>query len=299
MNHSRTIIKRRYVGPLVTEMEAESLAPGRALRIPGWQVPAPCEAHPAGASGASAPEGRVLRGAQARAAAAPYVMADLDIEPDFPLPEPGVYETPASLSDPAPDAGPDPARYGKLEAAWQARLEEAVERTRAEAYEEGYEQGYVAAEAALQASFDQRKAMVEDDVARLQAAWKEAMKKSEPLLASLAFEVAKQVLDAPLPQDVRAVSGQALAQAIEQFGEEAIIEVSLHPDDLSRLQAYGLTDDLEAMHSGVRWDPNPDVQMGDWIVQTPDAAIRRLKDELLNQLKSRLGLLAVMKKRDS
>ena len=39
--------------------------------------------------------------------------------------------------------------------------------------------------------------------------------------------------------------------------------------------------------------------MGDWIAQSPDAAIRRLKDEMLSQLKSRLGLLAVMKNRDS
>ena len=36
--------------------------------------------------------------------------------------------------------------------------------------------------------------MLEEDVARLQAAWKETMKKSEPLLASLAFEMVKQVL---------------------------------------------------------------------------------------------------------
>ena len=151
----------------------------------------------------------------------------------------------------------------------------------------------------MQASFEQRTAMLEEDVARLQAAWKDFMKKSGPLLASLAFEMVKQVLDTPLPQDVRAVSGKALAQALEQFGEDTPIEISLHPDDLTRLQAYGLTDDLQAMHSGIRWVPNPDISMGDWIAHSPDAAIRRIKDDMLNQLKSRLGLLAVMKSRDS
>ena len=294
-----TIIKQRDIGHLVTEMEAGSPAQERPLRIPGWLVDVSRDLHPDDAS--STTVGVILRGEQACAAVAPYVMAELDIEPDFPLPEiePVVDERPAPLPTPEALPEPEPVRYDELEAEWQARLEEAVERARAEAYEEGYEQGYVAAEAALQASFDQRKAALEEDVARLQAAWKEAMKKSEPLLASLAFEVVKQLLDAPLPQDVRAVSAQALAQAIEQFGEETPIEIMLHPDDLSRLQAYGLTDDLEAIHSGIRWDPNPDIPMGDWIAQSPDAAIRRLKDDMLTQLKSRLGLLAVMKKRES
>lgn len=294
------IVKRRDVEHLATEMETTVPSQERALRIPGWQVHAMLAAgFDADDAATSTTSGVILRGAQAREAVTPYVMDELDIEPDFPLPEPDPYEMSPALPDPEPLAEPEPARYDELEAAWQARLEEAVERTRAEAYEEGYEQGYVAAEAALQASFDQRKADLEEDVARLQAAWKEAMKKSEPLLASLAFEVVKQLLDAPLPQDVRAVSGQALAQAIEQLGEETPIEISLHPDDFSRLQAYGLTDDLEAMHSGIRWDPNPDIEMGDWIAQSPDAAIRRLKDDMLNQLKSRLGLLAVMKKQES
>ena len=295
MERTKTIIKRHDVGHLVTRVETGPPVEERAVRIPGWKVHALREAPPGDELASSATVGRILRGAQACLAVAPYMMDDLDIEPDFPLPEvePVVDETPALLPE------PDPVRYDELEAEWQARLEEAVERARAEAYEEGYEQGYVAAEAALQASFDQRKAMLEEDVARLQAAWKEAMKKSEPLLVSLAFEMVKQLLDAPLPQDVRAVSGKVLAQALEQFGKDTPIEISLHPDDLSRLQASGLTDDLEAMHSGIRWDPNPDISMGDWIAQSPDAAIRRLKDDMLNQLKSRLGLPAVMKSRDS
>ena len=269
--------------------EAGDLAPGmkqprrirsRAVRVEHLEHE---EAPPFKLSG-------ILKGQHARVAAAPYEVATVEFVPDFPLPD--IEKADAEEQEKA--RSPD-----ELEAAWQARLEEAVERARDEAYKEGYEQGYVAAEAALQASFEQRTATLEEDVARLQAAWKDFMKKSEPLLASLAFEVVKQLLDAPLPQDVRAVSGKVLAQALEHFGEDTPIEITLHPDDLSRLQAYGLTDDLEAMHSGVRWDPNPDIPMGDWIVQSPDAAIRRLKDEMLSQLKSRLGLLAVMKNRDS
>lgn len=299
MERTKTIIKRHEVGHRVTKVETGPPAEELAVRIPGWKVQPTREAPPVDELVSSTMVGVVLRSAQARLAV-PYMMDDLDIEPDFPLPElePLVDETPEPLAEPEPLPEPD-LRYDELEAEWQARLEEAVEGARAEAYKEGYEQGYVAAEAALQASFDQRKAMLEEDVARLQAAWKETMKKSEPLLASLAFEMVKQLLDAPLPQDVRAVSGKVLAQALEQFGEDTPIEISLHPDDLTRLQAYGLTDDLQAMHSGIRWVPNPDISMGDWIAQSPDAAIRRIKDDMLNQLKSRLGLLAVMKSRDS
>lgn len=301
MERIKSIIKRHEVGGGVTVMDTAVPVEERLLRIPGWQVHTLPTLLPDDHAESPDVVGRILRGAQAQAIVEPYVMYDLDIAPTFPLPEvePVVVEMPEALADPEPLPEPDPVPFDELEAQWQARLEEAVERAQTEAYEEGYEQGYVAAEAALQASFDQRKSVLEEDIARLQAAWKEAMKKSEPLLASLAFEMVNQLLEAPLPQDVRAVSSLALAQAIEQFGEDALIEITLHPDDLSRLQAYGLTDDLHALHSGIRWDPNPDIPIGDWIAQSPEAAIRRLKDEMLNQLKSRLGQLAVMKNRDS
>ncbi len=297
MNHSGSIIKQRTVASVLSEGEGHTPEREHPLRVRGGRIRAQHVAPAPHEQAQPYKRNRILRGIQARFAAVPYAMADLELEPDFPLHEvePVVAETPEPLPDPEPLPEPDPVRYDELEAQWQVRLDEAVERARAEAYEEGY----VAAEAALQASFDQRKAAMEEDVARLQAAWKEAMKKSEPLLASLAFEMVNQLLEAPLPQDVRAVSALALAQAIEQFGEDSPIEITLHPDDLSRLQAYGLTDDLHALHSGIRWDPNPDMSIGDWIAQSPEAAIRRLKDEMLNQLKSRLGLLAVMKNRDS
>jgi len=287
MDRSTSILKQGAFAHRPSE--AGDLAPGlkqplrirsRAVRVEHLEHE---EAPPFKLSG-------ILKGQHARVPAAPYAVATVEFVPDFPLPD---------IEQAGAEEQEEARSRDELEAAWQARLEEAVERARAEAYKEGYEQGYVAAEAALQASFEQRTAMLEEDVARLQAAWKDFMKKSEPLLVSLAFEMVKQVLDTPLPQDVRAVSGKALAQALEQFGEDTPIEISLHPDDLSRLQAYGLTDDLQAMHSGIRWDPNPDISMGDWIAQSPDAAIRRLKDDMLNQLKSRLGLLAVMKSRDS
>ena len=301
MEHKRTIIKGRGVTVDLSKGAGESPAEERPLRIPAARVQkqhlVPCaEQEPEDSFRLTG----ILRGGEAPAPVIPYEMIDLSLEPDFPLPERELTapeeSEPAAL---APDDEPDLEQYRFLEAEWQNRLEEAVEGARKGAYEEGYEEGYVAAEAALQASFDQRKVELEKDVARLQAAWQEFLKKSEPLMASLAFEIVRQLLDAPLPQDVKAVSAQALSQALVQFGEETPIEITLHPDDYSRLQAYGLTDDLEALHSSIRWNTRETLAMGDWIVQSPDSAIRRLKEEMLGHLRSRLGLLAVMKARDS
>ena len=297
MEFKRTIIKGRAVTVDVSKGAGEPPAEERPLRIPAGQAQHLVTLAEEELEDAFRLRG-ILRGGEAPAPVVRYEMADLSLEPDFPLPEPAPTAMPeptAPVVDEEPDLEQDPF----LEAEWQQRLEEAVEQARKEAYEEGYEEGYVAAEAALQASFDQRKVELEKDVARLQAAWREFLKKSEPLMASLAFEIVRQLLGAPLPQDVKAVSVQALSNALDQFGEDTPIEITLHPDDYSRLQAYGLTDDLEALHSSIRWNAEETIAMGDWIVQSPDSAIRRLKEEMLGHLKSRLGLLAIMKARDS
>ncbi len=237
----------------------------------------------------------ILRG-DAQAAVEPYVMADLTLEPAFPLPAP--VQEPVAEEEPEKPEAPTPEALQQINAAWERRLEEAVGHARTEAYEEGYEQGYVAAEAALQGSFDQRRGELEKDVAHLQDAWQTFLKKSEPLMASLAFDIVRQLLNAPLPQDVRAVSAEALSQALDEFGKDIPIDVTLNPDDHARLQAYGLIDDLEAAHSSIRWTPDASIAVGDWIIQSPEAALRRLKEEMLNHLQSRLGLMAVMKSRD-
>ncbi|MFQ5571123.1 MAG: hypothetical protein ACE5G0_15695, partial [Rhodothermales bacterium] len=74
-------------------------------------------------------------------------------------------------------------------------------------------------------------------------------------------------------------------------------EITLNPEDYTRLEAYGIVEDLNAMHDDLRWTTSEKMKTGDWVVQTPDAAVRRLKEELVSQLRSRLGLLAVMKNR--
>ena len=117
MERNQTIIKRHEVGHLVTTVETGPPAEELALRIPGWKVQATHEAPPVDELESAAMVGVILRSAQARLAVVPYMMADLDIEPDFPLPErePLVDETLAPLPEPEPLPEPD-LRYDELEA---------------------------------------------------------------------------------------------------------------------------------------------------------------------------------------
>lgn len=207
MEASRTVIKRTAIRGTVSRVEGEGFAEAMPVRIGAERVQKQAGAWAAEEAHEEAEWRGVLRGGATSASIEPYVMMELDLAPAFPLPE----VEPQPLDAPEPEPEPDRAT---VEAAWQARLDEAVAHARAEAYEEGY----VAAEAALQASFEQRQADLHADAERLQATWKDFLKKTEPLMVSLAFEVARQLLEAPLPQDVRAVSAQALAQAIDQFG---------------------------------------------------------------------------------
>jgi len=286
------IIKRDALGPYrPAKVDDEAPAPKRRLRIPTREVQM---TRPSSDDDdlSIARTGRVLRRADAQRAAVRYEMVDFEHEPYRPF-----RRTKRGFEEPEPE-GP-PISHEALEAAWQVRLSEEVARARAEAYETGYAEGHAAAEAVLQAAFEQQTAQLEADRAQLQVAWQAFVKRSEPLLASLAFDVAGQLLDAPLPQDVRAVSAQALGQAFEAFGNAIPLEITLHPDDYARLQTYGLMDDLAAGHSGLRWNSDPKLAQGDWIVQSPDGAIRRLKEELLAQLKSRFGLSTALKHRDT
>lgn len=232
-----------------------------------------------------APRGRVLRDVAARPYAwEPFVAAPVPVEEER---EP----------EPSAEALNEARLRAEWEAAWQERHEAALAEARETAYEAGHAEGRAAAEEALHAELEAERATLIETGLRLQTMWQDYVAKCEPLLASLAFEVARQLLAAPLPQDVRAVTTQALARALQDLAESPSVEVTLHPEDLDRLSAYGYLDDLGATHEGLRWKADARLEPGDWVVQTPDAAIRHLKDELLNHLQSRFGLLTALQKR--
>ncbi|RMH49066.1 MAG: hypothetical protein D6685_19685, partial [Bacteroidetes bacterium] len=167
---------------------------------------------------------------------------------------------------------------------WEARLTEAVARARRDGYRDGYEAG----EQAVQAEVDATMHTFLEAAGQFSHALQAYIRQTEPLLADLALAVAETVLDAPLPTHIKSVSTKALSNAIEQLAADPPVDVSLHPVDFLHLQETGLIDQLRATHERLRWHPDSTLKQGDWMVQSPKGAIRRLQDELLDTLRRRL-----------
>ncbi|WP_457651526.1 hypothetical protein [Rhodocaloribacter sp.] len=227
----------------------------------------------------------VVRRNEAALLAEAFELPALAPEPAFPLaaPEP----EPEEPVEPPPPPPVDPeALKAEWDAMWEARMAEAVERAR----EEGREAGRAEAEEAMRAEVEAAKAAFVEDAARLRDAWRAFMEKTEPLLAHLAFTTARAILDAPLPSDVKDFATRTLSRAVDRLAGEAPLRISLHPVDLLRLRESGLADELSEAHPGLEWDSDERLKEGDWIVQSPAAMIRHVKDELLDTLRARLGL---------
>lgn len=205
--------------------------------------------------------------------------------PDYPLsqePERTPEDEPADEGD---DASPDiDALKAEWDAAWETRLEEAVE----EARQAGFEQGSEAAQHAIQAEVDATMQTFLEAAGQFTGALQAYIARCEPLLADLAFQVAETLLDAPLPTHIKSVSSKTLSQAIEHLAADPPVDIALHPVDFLHLQETGLIDQLQATHERLRWHPDSKLKQGDWTVQSPQGAIRRLQDELMATLRQRL-----------
>ncbi len=173
-----------------------------------------------------------------------------------------------------------------IEAEWQKRLQEATARARAE----GETVGRHAAEAEWAPRLQALQEQLALELERLRRAWAEYTRQLEPMLVELAIEVAETLLDAPLPESIKGISARALTEAIEQLAREAPLEISMHPVDFLRLQEQGVISQLESRHPELHWDLNPGLNEGDWIVQTPAAMQRRIRQEMLQRLRQQLGL---------
>ncbi|ACY47686.1 hypothetical protein [Rhodothermus marinus] len=196
-----------------------------------------------------------------------------------PEPEQSSEEAPASALD-------ETALRAAIEAEWQERLEEAVSQARAE----GEAAGRAAAEAEWAPRLQALQEQLARELERLRQAWADHTRQLEPLLVELALEVAETLLDAPLPESIRGVSARTLTEAVEQLARSVPLEISMHPVDFLRLQEQGVIAQLESRHPDLHWDLNPGLSEGDWIVQTPTAMQRRIRQEMLERLRQRLGL---------
>lgn len=271
------ILKRLIVPPPDERLPVEERIP-MPRRIPGAlvaQTETPPEEDCFG-------HRRIFRKDEARMLVQAFELPVLDFEPAFPLPE--VREAPPP---PPPEPEPDvEAVKAALEAEWQARLDEAV----AAARDEGLAEGRAEAEAALRAEVDAARDAFAEAADKLQQAWEQYMAKTEPLLSHLAFTMAQAILDAPLSHDVKELSARALSQAVDRLAHTPPLQISIHPVDLLRLRETGIVDQLEGAYESLRWDPNEDLKEGDWVVQSPVAMVRHLKEELLHTLRERLTL---------
>ncbi len=179
------------------------------------------------------------------------------------------------------------ALRAKLEAEWQQKLEVAI----AQAQAEGEAAGRAAAEAEWRERLLRLQEQWAEELEQLRQAWYAYVRQLEPLLVEMALDVAEALLDAPLAESLKGVSARVLAEAIEHLARETPIEISLHPVDFLRLQEQGVIAQLESRHPDLRWQLNPALKEGDWIVQTPAAMRRSIRQELLQTLRQRLGLL--------
>ncbi len=241
--------------------------------------------------------GRVLSSRDVNEEVQSYAIPVADLDPDFPLPEPPA-PTPADESDAAEESDESdaaPKSREELEAEWEARLEDAVEAARAEGrevgYAEGYDDGYAEAQAELEAAFQADRDRLVEDMERLNALWTDYIEESEPHLAQTTIDVAETLLDAPLPDSVRRVSARAIAEAVEDLADTPPLTIALHPVDYQHLQETGMLEQLNANHDYLRWNTRPELDEGDWSVESPVAMVRHFRDELIRNLRTRLGAL--------
>lgn len=189
---------------------------------------------------------------------------------------------------------PDEPAIEEIEAIWKARLE----RTREDAYSEGFAAGRSAVEAEFQAKFDEEKQRFTTDLAALQQSWAAFMRDAEPQIVQLTFRIARAILDAPLPDDIRRISERAIAEAVERMADGVPVEILLHPVNYLRIQESGIEDHLNAIHNKLRWRTNSDLKQNEWIVQSPRSATRRLEAELIDQLQRELSLRDTQREED-
>ncbi len=205
-----------------------------------------------------------------------------------------LFETPESLASIQPQEDPEDLieaeRLAEIktewDAAWQIKLNHEVEKARLA----GYETGYSDAKAALSEEINTEKEAFTFALETLQDTWESFINRSETLLLEIALEIAHFLVHAPLPESFSKSTESALLQALEGLARDVPVQLSLNPVDFLRLRESGLTKHIEDQFTALRWDPQPTLKEGNWIVQTPREAIRRVSEELLASLRDRFGL---------
>ena len=189
---------------------------------------------------------------------------------------------------PAPETTPDPAPAprGYRDGVEDGRAERGPEVAALEAEVARLADAVARAEDAGR----EHRRTVADAVARLSGVWSDAVRALEADLAALAVDVAEGVLDAPLTEAQRAAAAAALAQAVDALAGGPPIGIAVHPVDYLHVHESGLADALAGAHPGLHWDSDATLGEGDWRAATADGAVHRVRSEMLDALRDRLGL---------
>jgi flagellar biosynthesis/type III secretory pathway protein FliH len=231
--------------------------------------------------------GGIIRDAQTRMQAEPYAVDGPNWTSDVPLPA-----QPSAVPEPEPAPVDVDALRAEWEAEWKAQAAAEREAAVAAAREEAYAEGAAAAREELAAEYEAERAALVADAARLRALWEEHLADADPHLVGLAVDVAEAVLDGTIGSETHAATAAAITGAVEHLAARPPLVVTLHPVDHLRLQEAGLVDALSVSHPDLRWVPDPALAEGDWALDANGAAIRRIRAEVLHDLRVRLGLLA-------
>ncbi len=169
--------------------------------------------------------------------------------------------------------------FNELRAAWEEEWKQRMRDRRETAREEADEQ------------IAELEALLREGLDELESQWLSFFEHVETELAELSLEIAERILDAPLPHEMHDRVKGAVHDAVDELAGNGRTDVTLHPADYLRMQESGLMEQLDAAYEQLHWHSDPELEyQGNWIVESPHGALRHLKEELLREITTGLGL---------
>ncbi len=104
----------------------------------------------------------------------------------------------------------------------------------------------------------------------------------------LSIAVARVVIQREVAEN-SAVIGEMVRRALGEVSWEASIEVKLHPDDITSVEAHFAGLDGEAKPSRLEWIPEESIERGGYIIDTPRRLVDGTLDTVLDSLYEQLA----------
>ena len=196
----------------------------------------------------------------------------------------------APMEDADADSSVDAEQLAELRLEWEEEWRAKLELALKSASEDAHQQGYQAAKEELEEDLAKQKEVFSNTLLRFHETWENFIKRNEPLLLEIALEITQFIVDAPLPGRFSRITESTLSEALEGLSRDTPITLSLNPIDLMSMQETGVMQLIKDQFLTLRLDPQPALSEGNWIIQTPRQAIRKVSEELLMNLKGQFGL---------